>query len=344
MQTSSQSLPGARGRAGKAVVIVLVALLVLGGAFAVYWFLLRGKGPKVVSDYIPADADMVGGLDVGTFLDSKLVSEATGVDLKQTIPWLDPEVEKLMADAGIKPTNLSQVTFAGDGIIPDTAAEAASGGPQLIAVTRGVFDKAKLVETFKKQFGGETKQFGGIDAMLSKVGGLAIPNNDVFVVGRGDLFGKSLELSRGKGESINDDEAMSSIRAVINQGATFWVASRIKLPQGIDIPIPGFDKLVKAALTATHAGVSVDLRNGFQAAAAVRFGDPASAKAAADAADSAVGALKLALLAAGSDARPAKLLLNGLEGVKADGPVVVARIALDEAQALELAKAFKDTL
>lgn len=313
--------PTVRDERGKAAVIILALVAVAAIGFAVYWFVLRGGGgeaSKLVTAHIPAEAEMVGGLDVPSVVNSSFAKEligASGVSMD--------EVTAQLAKAGVKLDDLKTIAFGMTGV--------GSGNPEVVTVAKGTFDANAIkgaVETLsnvaKARAEAEGMHVPGFDPST-----LQVLDSGVVVGGSGELFQKSLALAKGGGKSADDNAALRSLRKHIDEGASFWVTGPIpdNLPMG---GMGGMGMLGGDMGKPTHFGVSADVGSKVDVSIAVHF-DSGDAGKMASSIDGMLGFAKMA--ASGPEAE----LLDSLS-VSGSGQVLSASFSLDAAMVKKMAE------
>jgi len=228
---------------GKAVVWILVALLVLGGAFAVYWFVIRksgggGASAQLATSVIPADADMIGGADLGALLASPQVADL----MKKSGTNMD-EVKAKLSEAGVKPEDLQSLVIAAD--VPD------AGDPQMI---------------FAVKMNGDTKAAQGaavaLKAMLPPNIGDKVDLSHVeafdgglVMAGSGPFYDEAAKQARGQGASGKLAQPLLDVRDAVDTGAQVWFA--MALPKGTTDELPRQAKMLLGGGKPTHAAFSV---------------------------------------------------------------------------------------
>lgn len=293
-----------RHQRGGAAVWIL-ALLVLGGvAFAVYWFVVRkapGESSNLAARVLPADVELVGGLDIARVLATPSVRELAkknGADFDA----LDAELAK----HGVRLADLKSLVFGGR----MGAATLESG---IVAIQAATDAKAAV--------GGVQMMLGMLPEPLAGVargGRVEALDGGVVLTGTGDLLDKALAVAAGKAPALGDRAGLSDVRAALDEAGMMWAAGPI--PAASLQALPG---MVKSALggTPTHWGFSATLGDRAELRG-VLFIPGADATKVASALEMFVGMAKLRL--GGTQ----KAIADALE-LTGEGSAVIARVSLD---------------
>jgi len=251
------SRQGYQGNRGGAVVIVLAVLAVAAIAFAIYWFALRGgsETARLVSAHIPAEAEIVGGLDLQGLLKSPAFA-ALGAQ-----SGVSPEsVLRDLREAGVPVDAIETVAFG--------VTMAPLGGPEsYVGVATGKFDTA----TVQAALLAARSQLEGHMPFA-----IEILESGALVMGSGALFDKARASARAAGDRAHLT-ALSDLRAALDERATVWAVGAI--PEGAGggellSGLGGLGGLGGAAANVgnpTHMGFSAELGSDITLRVAVRF-------------------------------------------------------------------------
>ncbi|PIE18190.1 MAG: hypothetical protein CSA66_05050 [Proteobacteria bacterium] len=250
--------PSFYDRRGNAAVIIIGVVAVAAIAFAVYWFALRGGGgeaSKLVSGFVPVEADFVGGVDVDGVVKSELIK---GIAASQGVK-LDAVKAKL-AERGLDLDTLKTLAFGAD------APEGGQMPTDFVAVATGTFDATALKGAMATaKVAAAAKGVKGLD-----LSNLEVLDSGLVIGGSGSLLDKSKALAGGSGRSADDNADLKAVRGAINEGATFWIAG----PIPADVPLDGLDMMGSLGTKVgkpTHFAISADASNKLELEVAVRF-------------------------------------------------------------------------
>lgn len=258
-------------RSGKAAPIILGIVVLAAIGFAVWWFAFRtggGQASKLVTNYIPKDVQVVGGLDVKGFYDSAIYKEL-GPLLEKKLAE-DKGYKEMSEKAGFDYKKVETVAFGASKLPMPMRSGSDEADPKFVAVVTGTWDSAKMMGFMKETAGeaSEEKDFDGVKAIVDKggKGALGFPSDGVLLAGSPDMFGTAIKLSKGTGESVDANVELAAIRKHVNEGATLWIAMAI--PKEALAAAPGGEMFGKAS----YVALSVDLGSGIDLKSAVKMG------------------------------------------------------------------------
>ncbi len=302
----------ARGQRGGAAVWI-IALLVLGGiAFAVYWFAFRdGAGSAQSSNLagrvLPAEVEVVGGVDLARIVsdsDVRAMLQKNGTDIAA--------LEAELAKHNIKSTDLVAMVFGGrlaeSGLKDAIVAVEAKTDTKALA---GLLAAASLMapEPIKSAIAG-----GRVEALD---GGVAL-------TGSNELLDLAIKVAKGAAPALGSKAGLDEIRAALDTGAIFWVASPI--PAGSLAMLPGV--LTGTLGQPSHFGFSINLGSTTELRAAALLPGK-DAEEVASSLDLALGFMKSKV------PEPGKTLLENLS-LSGKGAVLIAKITLSQQQLEDL--------
>lgn len=301
---------GPRERGG-AVVWILALLVLAGVAFAVYWFVVRkapGESSNLAARVLPADVDLVGGVDIARILATPSVRELAkkkGADLDALDATLSKE--------GVKLADLKSLVFGGR----LGASELESG----VVAVQAATDAKAAVGGVKMMLGMLPEPLAGV----ARGGRVEALDGGVVLTGSGDLLDKALAVAAGKAPALGDRAGLSDVRAALDEGGMVWAAGAI--PAASVDALPG---MVKSALggTPSHWGVSATMGDRAEIRA-VLFIPGADGDSVAKALGMFVGMAKLRL------GKTEKAIADAIE-LSGEGSAVIARVSLDQRTLEEL--------
>lgn len=311
----SSTLTGARG---KAAVWVLLFLLVAGGAFAVWYFVLRSAGGggasrALAARVLPGESQVTGGLDLSALTaggDLRRILGEAGVDAAQ--------LDKALSDLGIAPADLGGLVFGAtmDGERPSSVIMALEAKADAQAI-------GGLIKALAAQAPPQFKELVDVDALFSAPGE---GGRSVFVIGGGALFDKAKALVGGAGNTAPGAE-LGLLQGALGDGAIAWVAAPV--PPSTFKGLSGAIATKTLGGTPSHFGASLGAGKNLVLRGAIHVpgGD----------ADTLAGALKtMQGMFKGQAPEAVRPLLEGI-AFGGRGPVVTATLELD-AKALSALK------
>lgn len=321
-QSASDTSPTQPPRkSGKAVAWILLVLLIAGGAFALWYFVLRGQSPgssALALRVIPPESDVVGGIDIGRLLTSpdvrKLASD-NGADFAA--------LDKALADAGIAPGDIGSLAFGMtmDGATPKEvvfALEAKTDAKTMVAFLR--IAVSQLPSPFSSLVSPDSVQ--AIDGTAAGRG--------VFLMGSGELFKKAVAMGQNPSNPVADGGRveLALVQKSLDAGATLWFAAPV--PPDTFSGISGTMAKQMIGGTPSHFGASINIGSRIEVRGAMHIhGADASTIA---------GALKTARkMVSGQLPEAQRALLDDID-LGGSGPVVTARITLSESALTNLVK------
>jgi len=268
---------------------------------------------------LPAEASVVGGLDVEALRKTKVwssVLEARDADVKSK-----QEYEAFKAETGFDPvTSVTAVHFAA----PDDADKSKEFGA-LVALSAPV-DEKKLVAYLEKEAAKEHRtversQHQGKTLYAVKDGGwtvsLAFLDDKLIAVGGPAWSKKLVELASGQGNGLEKNAKMMALIGRANRKALLWVAGDVPPEKGA----------TPLQVTIKSFAASLDLpASGFQLDATTTTNSADEGKKLADVATKQVAQLKPMAAALGLDALVASLKIQQA------GADVSFGLSLNEAQ------------
>ncbi len=240
-----------RAERGGALVWILVTLIVLGGAFAVYWFVLRdaggGASAAIVTRAIPAETKTVVGIDPQAVLKSdafKSMAELGGLSMES--------VNAELAKANIKPEALKAVVL-GMGADPSDSVMIFQGDLDPTALKAGL---GAIAMASPEAAGlANAMQFEGVE------GGLVI-------AGGGALYQASLAAAKGKG-GAGLDAKLQAVMDAVDRGAPMWAAGVI--PEESAAMLKQAGPLLGGSGPPSHGAISVDVGSSLAVKVALLF-------------------------------------------------------------------------
>ena len=316
---------------GKAGVIVLLALLILGGAFAAWYFFIRihpvaSVHRKVIDQHIPASAKTVGGVDLTGLMNGPL---------KQLIAEEMPKrVKVLLEKAGIELGDVKTLTFG-------VAGAEKERHPAFVIVARAVYDADKLQKMVTDTFGAAKEEIEGVTVMATDMGKLAFAGGRELIVGSPNLVDEAVRLTKGKGSSASKETRITQLRGLIDEAATFWLAG--ELPDFLESTLP-LGPMSVSLSEITHAAVSVDIGSRVDVKIAAFAEDTSTLAPIVDLVKDFKGAASLGGAVFGGKSPEAKILLEILNTLELDlqGNLLTASFAIrDEVVQLAIDHASK---
>lgn len=294
-----------RDQRGGALPIVLGLVVVAVVGLAVWYFAFRtsgGSSPSaaLAKRVIPADCDVIGGLNVASLLND-LDYEKLGNGASKS------KVEAMLKQQGLALDDIQAVSF-GVRMTGIVAKEA-------VVAIQSKADAKTLVQLIKM----------GAIALPEEVKGLLNPDavealdGGIFLMGSGELLARAKAISGGGGQGDAKDEAKRLIDA-LDLGATAWVVGPMPLDE-----LPGGMMTEMAMKTMglgkpSHLGLSVKIGGKIDAVVAAHIPGGDAGKV--------IEGLKSAREKFGGGApEDIKKLLDGIE-FGGSGPVITARLSV----------------
>ncbi len=319
---SSDTSPSqAPRKSSKVGLWLLLVLLIAGGAFAVWYFVLRGQSSgssALAMRVIPAESDVVGGIDIGRILTSpevrKLASD-NGNDFAA--------IDKALADAGIAPGDIGSLAF---GMVMDGAT------PKEVVFALEAKTDAKAMVAFLRM---------AVSQLPGPIAGLVSPDSvqaiegttagsGIFLMGSGELFKKAVAMGQNPSAATADGGKveLALVQKALDEGATMWFAAPV--PPDTFSGISGSMAQQMIGGAPSHFGASINVGSSIELRGAMHIhgGD----------ASTITGALKTARkMVSGQLPEAQRALLDDID-LGGSGPVVTARITLSESALSNLMK------
>ena len=243
------------------VAVVSAIIVLVGGLFAAWYFLLRdnpnaGKHKKEVTGrFVPADAETIAGANLKSIRESPVL-RLFGLDgFADISSWPIPgDMQVFLRSAGLDLKTLNAVTIAGKGFSPFGGPE-----PEGLVIAKGSFDKNTVTKTYENILAGVKTPIEGMDAHVSKSGGLIVIDGKELVIGGPTLFRKAMGVYTGGIPSMDLENPLGTASKGIDRKATLWFASKVDFPKSLpDIPLIDISTLKQI----THMAGSFNILKG----------------------------------------------------------------------------------
>jgi hypothetical protein len=201
---------------GALIAMISLGLLLVGGMIFALVYFLSGSSGNLDSEmlaFLPADSNMISGLDADELLQNKKIKE-----LLDKVPEKSDKSPLTELNEKLKPTGLTIDDFSR--IL--MGQEMAKGQPTFVFRTKKSFDKAKMAEYFGAR---QEQKKGDKTYYTSRWGDVVYFPSDTLIVETTEKHFETLS-SKDPGKVLVSDEALRDLAKKMSKGHVWAVMSR----------------------------------------------------------------------------------------------------------------------